>query len=234
MAFGSAYNMRKSGVYQILNLVNGKCYVGSSVQIETRILKHLAFLRRGSHPNAHLQAAFSKYGEQAFDYKLLEVCGKDVLLSREQFYLDSIAPQYNICKVAGNTLGYKHESAARAKMSVANKGNKRMLGKQHSEATKKAIGALAAQRTHSDDAKRKISKSLIGNTHTLGCKLSESHKALVAAASLAMWSGKDACERKAAAAKRVAERWADPVWKSAQAEKIREGKARRRQLAANV
>lgn len=234
MVFGSTYNMRKTGVYQIVNLVNGKCYVGSSVQVESRIFKHLAFLRRGEHPNAHLQAAFSKYGEQSFDYKLLEVCAKEVLLSREQFYLDSIAPQYNICKVAGNTLGYKHESAAKAKMSVANKGNKRMLGKRHSEETKQVIGALAAQRTHTDDAKLKISKSLIGNSHTLGCKLSDSHKSLVAAASLAMWNGGDAAERKAAAAQRIAERWADPVWKSAQAEKIRQGKARRRELTANV
>lgn len=234
MAFGSAYKMREAGIYQIVNLVNGKSYVGSSVQVESRIFKHLAFLRRGEHPNAHLQAAFSKYGEQSFDYKLLEVCGKEVLLSREQFYLDSITPQYNICKVAGNTLGYKHEGAAKAKMSVANQGNKRMLGKRHSEQTKKVIGALAAQRTHTEYAKLKISKALVGNSHTLGCKLSDSHKALVSAASLAMWNGEDAAERKAAAAKRASERWADPAWKLAQAEKIREGKARRRELATNV
>lgn len=234
MAFGILYGMRHAGVYKIINVSNGKCYVGSSVQVESRIFKHLAFLRRGDHPNKHLQAAFSKYKEHSFDFELLERCEKPDLLAREQHYLDLIQPQYNICKVAGNTLGYKHESAARAKMSVANKGNKRMLGKAHSEETKKIIGDLAAQRTHTDDAKSKISKSLLGNARTLGHKLTEAHKTKVSAASLAMWNGSDAVDRKSAAAKRIAEKWADPIWKQMQSEKIRIGKANSKKACANV
>jgi group I intron endonuclease len=225
MAFGILYGMRHSGVYKIVNISNGKCYVGSSVQIESRIFKHLAFLRRGDHPNGHLQAAFSKYKEHCFDFEVLERCERADLLAREQHYLDALAPQYNICKVAGNTLGYKHERATKIKMSAANKGNQRMLGKEHSEETKRRIGDLAAQRTHTPDAKMKISQSLVGNARTLGHKLSEPHKALVKAASLKMWNGSDAAARKAAAAKRSADRWADPLWKQMQSEKIRIGKA---------
>lgn len=224
MAFGILYAMRVPGVYQIVNLVNGNCYVGSSVQIESRIFKHLAFLRRGDHPNGHLQAAFTKYGEQSFDYKLLEVCDKEILLSREQFYLDALRPEYNICRVAGNTLGYKHEDEARVKMSIANAGNKRHLGKKHSAETKKLISELASQRKSSEEAKQKISKSLLGNTRTLGHKLTEDHKLKVAAASLAMWNGDDKQARRLAASERAKARWADPVWRSTNAQKIVAGK----------
>lgn len=234
MAFGILYGLRVTGIYKILNISNGRFYVGSSVQIESRIFKHLAFLRRGDHPNKHLQAAFSKYKEQNFDFELLEVCQKSELLAREQHYIDSLNPEYNICKVAGNTLGYRHNHAARNKMSIANAGNKRHLGKAHSEETKKIIGDLAAQRTHTEDAKLKISKSLLGNARTLGHKLTEDHKAKVAIASLAMWNGEDKQARRLAASERAKARWADPTWKQAQSEKIRIGKANSNKAGLNV
>lgn len=224
MPFGILYGLRLTGVYQIVNLVNGKCYVGSSVQIESRIFKHLAFLRRGNHPNAHLQAAFSKYGEQAFDYKLLEVCRKDVLLGREQFYLDALSPEYNICKIAGNTLGYKHGAVAKAKMVVANKGNKRMLGKEHSEEAKQKMREKAVLRTHTESTKAKIAKSATGNKSNTGRSLCADHIAKVAAASLKMWNGDDKQARRLAASERAKAKWADPVWRSINAQKIAAGK----------
>ncbi len=226
MAFSILYAMRVPGVYQIVNLVNGNCYIGSSVQIESRIFKHLAFLRRGDHPNGHLQAAFLKYGEQSFDYKLLEVCDKEILLSREQFYLDALRPEYNICRVAGNTSGVLHGPEAKAKMSAANIGNKRMLGKKHSAKTRELLSKIASERKPSDSVKQKISQSLIGNARTLGHKLTEDHKLKVAAASLAMWNGDDKQARRLAASERAKARWADPIWKQMQSEKIRIGKSK--------
>lgn len=224
MPFGILYGMRVSGVYQIVNLVNGNCYVGSSVQIESRIFKHLSFLRRGDHANAHLQAAFRKYGEQSFDYILLESCERLEILAREQHYIDSLKPEYNICKVAGNTLGVLHGPAAKAKMSAANMGNKRMLGKEHSEESKQKMRDKAVLRTHTESTKAKIAKSAVGNKSNTGRSLCAEHIAKVTAASLKMWNGADKQARRLAASERAKARWADPVWRSMNAQKIAAGK----------
>jgi len=38
------------------------------------------------------------------------------LISKEQYYLDNLKPEYNIAQVAGSTLGYKHTDESIAKM----------------------------------------------------------------------------------------------------------------------
>jgi len=38
----------------------------------------------------------------------LEYCVKDSLINKEQYYMDILNPEYNICKTAGSTLGFKH------------------------------------------------------------------------------------------------------------------------------
>lgn len=41
-------------------------------------------------------------------------------MAREQYYLDKLKPKYNILKIAGSSLGYKHTSITKAKMSINN------------------------------------------------------------------------------------------------------------------
>jgi len=47
---------------------------------------------------------------------------KIYILEREQFYLDTIEPEYNILKVAGSFLGHKLSEETKAKISQALKG----------------------------------------------------------------------------------------------------------------
>jgi group I intron endonuclease len=61
--------------------------------------------------------ALLKYGSSSFKLEILEYCDPNVVLDREQQYLDSLRPEYNILKVAGSLLGYKHTGEAKAKMS---------------------------------------------------------------------------------------------------------------------
>ena len=49
-----------SGVYQIVNELNGHRYIGSSKNIQHRILVHRSALRRNSHHSIYLQNAFNK------------------------------------------------------------------------------------------------------------------------------------------------------------------------------
>ena len=113
-----------SAVYQILNQSNGKCYVGSSVDVKRRWRRHLVDLRRGRHCNPHLQGAFCKHGEDVFLFSVLEQVTPEGLVGREQHYLDVLKPEYNIAPMAGSQLGFRHTSEARQKMSEAHKGKR--------------------------------------------------------------------------------------------------------------
>ena len=65
--------------------------------------------------------ALLKYGYAGFRLEILEYCSPEVLLKREQFYFDTFSPDYNILKVAGSPLGYRHSEAAKKLISIASK-----------------------------------------------------------------------------------------------------------------
>ena len=54
---------KKTGIYQIRNIINNKIYIGQSLNIKTRFLQHKQALRKNRHPNQHLQNAWNKYGK---------------------------------------------------------------------------------------------------------------------------------------------------------------------------
>ncbi len=100
----------KSGIYKIVNRVNGKYYVGSSNNIGWRTYSHFHKLKLGKHENSHLQNAWNKYGESAFEIVIVEELPKELLLITEQKYLDlaKIDTQtYNMCYIAGCGPGHK-------------------------------------------------------------------------------------------------------------------------------
>ena len=86
-------DLKISGIYCIINIRNSKRYIGSSKNIRQRLWSHRAELRHNKHENTHLQSAWNKYGEQNFDYYILENCEEDLLLEREQWYIDTIKPE---------------------------------------------------------------------------------------------------------------------------------------------
>ena len=55
-----------------------------------------------------IEKALLKYGYSNFKLEILEYCDKDEVLSREQYYLDFLKPEYNILKQAGSSLGFTH------------------------------------------------------------------------------------------------------------------------------
>ena len=165
-----------SGIYQIKNTINGNCYIGSAVDFKKRWVVHLSTLRHKYHYNSHLQAAFSKYGEKALIFEILEDVEPENLIEREQYYLDTLKPEYNISPTAGNLLGYKHRDEVMRKRSKAMKGRShphkshRLSEDTKSKIRKARIGQQASEETKqklmgrqvSEDTRQKISRALTG------------------------------------------------------------------------
>lgn len=90
----------KSGIYIILNLINGKFYIGSSKNLRKRKLTHFQHLRRNIHHCIHMQRAFNKYGEKPFIFIELIYCEnyKEI----EQSMLDKVEAKhcYNVSSSA--------------------------------------------------------------------------------------------------------------------------------------
>ena len=80
------------GIYKITNKINGKIYIGQSVDIERRWKDHRvrAFNNhKGNHQyNCPLYRAMRKYGLENFDFSILIECSKDELNQDEYQYID--------------------------------------------------------------------------------------------------------------------------------------------------
>lgn len=103
-------NRGKSGVYRWTNLLNGKSYVGSSVDLRNRFYQYFSETRLNNkwRGKSKIGLALLKYGYDKFSLEILEYCERSEAISKEQKYLDLLNPEYNICKYAGSTLGKKH------------------------------------------------------------------------------------------------------------------------------
>lgn len=96
-----------SGVYEVVNKVNGNRYVGATSHFRSRWKTHLNELRSGKHHAPGLQKDWNEHGADAFVFNKLLVCSSRNLLLYEQIYLDALQPEYNTCKVAGTRKGIK-------------------------------------------------------------------------------------------------------------------------------
>src|ERR1700686_3431819 len=78
-----------SGIYVIYCLVSGKIYVGSTKNFSQRFSWHRLKLGHNDHVNAHLQSAWNKYGGDKFIFHILDRCPEDVLVRREQWWINT-------------------------------------------------------------------------------------------------------------------------------------------------
>ena len=102
-----------SGIYQIKNKVNNKIYIGSSKDIYKRWRYHIANFKGNRHCNKYFQASWNKYGEDNFEFSILEkVTNLEDLKDIEQRYLLKLNPfkenGYNLCRTTESySFGYK-------------------------------------------------------------------------------------------------------------------------------
>lgn len=136
-----------TGVYCILNKVNGKLYIGSAAKsITKRLWTHRRLLALGQHLNSHLQSAWRKYGEKSFEFRIIESCSSDLCIEREQhwinYYQSFIRERgYNKSPTAGSPLGVVHSEETRKTVSHSLLGKKKSVS--HSSNIRRAKKLIA-------------------------------------------------------------------------------------------
>lgn len=146
-----------SGVYVIE--CAQKQYVGSAHDIKARWAVHRNELRHNQHHSRYLQRAWNKHGEEAFVFRILEVCAGEQCVEREQYWIDTLRPKFNMHPLARSPLGVKRSNETRAKLSViASKRVPPMAGKHHSDTTKaKMRGRIVSEATREKLRNRVVS-----------------------------------------------------------------------------
>ncbi len=112
---------QNSGIYSIKNLINNKLYIGSSVNITRRWYDHIHKLKHNKHKSQYLQRSYNKYNKENFKFEVLAYCPPEYCIKLEQWFLDNMKPEYNTCKKAGNTLGFKHSEVTKEKFRLHHK-----------------------------------------------------------------------------------------------------------------
>jgi len=109
----------KSGIYCWTNLITGKIYIGSSINLKNRFYSYLSYkwLKTQSLKyNSKIYNALLKYGYSNFKLSILKYCDNDELCKWEQHYMDLLKPEYNILKFAGSRLSHRHSYATKLKL----------------------------------------------------------------------------------------------------------------------
>jgi group I intron endonuclease len=153
-----------SGIYCWKHIKSGKRYIGQSLDVLRRMSSHRTRLRGGYHDNNHLQRAWVKYGENGFEFSVIEYCPEELLAWREEEWIEKYQATDQKCGYNLTTGGEKPK---------------------HSEETKKIIAITSTGRKHSDDACKKISEA------RKGIIFSEEHKAKLSEAAKARGISKE-------------------------------------------
>lgn len=134
------------GIYKLTNTVNGKFYIGSSINCNSRRKVHFSKLRSNTHDNKHLQASFNKYGRDAFIFEVIRELPIDTLITIiEQEELKSILelkPKFN------KTL---------STIRIADKTGRRIAYTRGTEEYKEFISRVLKEACNTDSHKQNMS-----------------------------------------------------------------------------
>ena len=111
-------NKGKTAIYMWVNKINGKRYIGSAKDLKRRLQIYYSYKRLQT--PMLINKALLKYGYASFSLIVLEYCSPEVLVQREQYWLDTLLPEYNILSNAYSSLGFKHDEETLNKIKAQN------------------------------------------------------------------------------------------------------------------
>ena len=149
-------NKDRTGIYMWIHKSSGKTYVGSAFNLSRRFTEYYSSYYLKRNKSMYICNALGAYGHSEFFLIIIEYINtlnidkkeiRKLLLLREQNFLNSIQPEFNILKTAGSLLGHKHSPETIARLSGKNSymyGKTGHLnpffGRTHSDEIKVIIG----------------------------------------------------------------------------------------------
>ena len=88
-------------IYKIKNIITNQIYIGSSINIRSRIRKHFKELKDGKHHSLKLQRSYDKYGKENFIVEYLVTIPEEYRQKMEQWFLDNNDCYFNNEKIVG-------------------------------------------------------------------------------------------------------------------------------------
>ena len=164
--------MNRSGIYEIVNTINGKSYLGSAGYLPRRRAQHWHLLRSGKHHTRYLQHAWNFYGEDAFPFRPVLFCEKSELLRYEQELLDRRKPAYNGSRSAerpAGPAGWKHSLEARERIRLAG------IGRTHSPEVRAKMSAMKRGIKFTDEHRDKLSAARQSQPLSARCRRGHSY-----------------------------------------------------------
>ena len=153
--------MSEKVVYEIVNEINDKKYIGSTNSRKKRWARHRSMLRDDCHTNQHLQNSYNKYGKDNFQFSIIEeVKDEKDLLDRENFYLKYW--NYHAADML-----YNMALDASAPMQGRTGEDAPMYGREHKETTKRKISEAHKGKEVSKETRRRISAATTGENNPM-------------------------------------------------------------------
>lgn len=155
--------MTISGIYKICNINTNQFYIGSGSSLKQRKSQHWGLLKYGNHYNKKLQNSWNKHGESSFVFEIIEECEECKLVEREQHYIDTLKPFYNIRKEVTSNKGLKRskqtvelwrKSRLSKPITAWNKGLK--LGQQSEQQVLKRVLSNSRRRKQIVPSKKSV------------------------------------------------------------------------------
>lgn len=105
---------------------SGRCYIGSTIRFAERMSHHKWLMRAGKHHSIAMQRAAEKYGISAFNVEILETAPRDILIAREQHWMNVFSGHlYNCSPFAVPMLGIKKTLEQKERSASFHRGRKR-------------------------------------------------------------------------------------------------------------
>lgn len=127
-----------SGIYGIHNVVNDKWYIGQSQDIHRRWRQEKVGLRNGAihrkGDNTHISSDWLKYGEDSFEWVILEYCSMNKLNDREMYWInvkDSYRNGYNQTLGGDGHRGYHKPVSQETREKISKSLQGKLKGEKH-------------------------------------------------------------------------------------------------------
>ena len=164
-------NKGKTGIYLWTHKESGKIYIGSAVDLSNRLKNYFNKSYINQNKNMYINKALLCHGYSSFSLTILEYIdisnlskenARKLILEREQYYIDSLFPHYDINPTAGSRLGSQHTEETKSFMKKIKIGeNNPMFGFIHSAESKAKM-----KKPRSEETKAKMKKPKTEETKT--------------------------------------------------------------------